>query len=194
MGTHFNCLALIVVAVASSLLLAASTAASAQANDALYDPPKVDRSLPTPAPVYPPGAELRGEHGTTTIKLRVSAGGKPVRAVVESSSGFEDLDNAAVEAAMGWHFIPAMRDGETVSDWMTIDIKFQLPTLIQVPAPSKPEKDVSNVVCRNDVGITGTRIPVWSAACLSRQEWENTSQQDRQDKNEGDLKVLLGHQ
>jgi TonB family protein len=165
-----------------------------RADDSSYDPPTVDRSKPTPAPVYPPGAQMRAERGTTTIALRISSGGKPVRAVVKSSSGFEDLDKAAVEAAMGWHYLPAMRDGETVSDWVTIDIKFELPTIIQVPAPNKTQKDATDIACRNDIAITGTHIPTEVGGCLTRREWERNLQEAQQNTNEIGRKVLQKNQ
>ena len=49
------------------------------------------------------------------------------------------LDNAAVESVLNWRFIPAMRNGDTVSDWAAVKIVYQLPRLpAQPPAPRPP--------------------------------------------------------
>jgi len=46
---------------------------------------------------YPPNAQLHGWQGTTQVKLVVSPGGKMVNAAILQSSGFEVLDNEALE-------------------------------------------------------------------------------------------------
>ncbi|MBI3676590.1 MAG: energy transducer TonB [Proteobacteria bacterium] len=190
MGIFFKTSASFAIAVVFSLFFAALWAGAASADDASYEPPKVDRSKLTPPPTYPPAAQWSGEQGTTTIKLRITSSGRAVRLGVERSSGFADLDNAAVAAVLEWHYLPAMRNGESVSDWMTIDINFRLPTVVEVPAPTQVENDPGKLICRKDFGITGTHIPSGPLVCLTQRQWDKNRQQEQQNKNEADLKAL----
>ena len=42
------------------------------------------------------------------------------------SSGFVLLDRAARDAVMGWHFLPAVQDGQPIPFDMTFRVVFQL--------------------------------------------------------------------
>ncbi|HWE06960.1 MAG TPA: energy transducer TonB [Rhizomicrobium sp.] len=90
-------------------------------------PPSVDISRPHPQPPYPDSAQLNGEQGTVMVDVFVHPNGRAAKFKVSRSSGFTDLDNAAVEGVLNWRYLPAIRDGETVSDWTTVKIVFQLP-------------------------------------------------------------------
>lgn len=120
-------IALIGIAVIGAAL--ASQAAFAD------NPPSVDASQPMPI-VYPLAAQRAGEEGTVLVNLYVNSHGKPQTANVASSCGHPDLDNAAVESALNAHYLPAIRDGETTSDWVTVQIVYKLPP----PAPANPAK------------------------------------------------------
>lgn len=87
--------------------------------------PKVDTSTPTPV-VYPRGAQSSGEQGTVVLSVYVSSRGKPILANVARTSGFPDLDNAAVETVMNWHYVPAVHGGGTASDWATVQVVYKL--------------------------------------------------------------------
>ncbi|MBV8798333.1 MAG: energy transducer TonB [Alphaproteobacteria bacterium] len=110
-------------------------AASAWAEDR---PPKVDTSKPAPV-VYPVTAQERGEEGTVVISVYVADNGKPQRFNIAKSSGFGDLDNAAIETAMNWHYLPATRNGSSASDWGDFQIVYKLPA----QAESKTQADNS---------------------------------------------------
>jgi protein TonB len=101
-------------------------------------PPRVDSSVPNLQPPYPDAAQVSGEQGTVIVDVLVRSSGRPTRAKVSQSSGFDDLDTAAVQGVLNWHFIPATRDGDTVSDWTTVKVVYHLPTL--VPASMEPRK------------------------------------------------------
>jgi len=88
--------------------------------------PKVDTSSPTPV-VYPKGAQSSGEQGTVVLSVYVSSRGKPILANVARTSGFPDLDNAAIETVMNWHYVPAVHGGDTASDWATAQVVYKLP-------------------------------------------------------------------
>jgi protein TonB len=77
-----------------------------------------------------------GEQGMVLVDLYVRPNGRIEKYKVAQSSGFGDLDDAAVEGLLNWHFVPAVRDGDPVSDWTTVRIVFQLP---QPPAVQVPQ-------------------------------------------------------
>lgn len=95
---------------------------------------RVDRNYPAPAPVYPRSSEVVGAQGDVMLDVLVTTNGRPRKIRLSVSSGFPALDNAAVEAAANWRFVPVTRDGDTVSSWTTLRVRFQLPQVVQVPA------------------------------------------------------------
>jgi periplasmic protein TonB len=118
---------------AASLLAFVVSAASAGA----MTEPQVDTTKPHAQPDYPDAAQLGGEEGTVDVSVLVRPSGRVAKVRVAKSSGFVDLDNAAVEGVVNWRFIPAVDGGETVSAWKTVRIVYQLP---RPPAPSAPVK------------------------------------------------------
>jgi protein TonB len=117
-----------VATVFSAVFLAVGFAASSAAA-ALNSPPRIDPSYPHQQPPYPDSAQANGEQGTITLDVYVRTNGKPARIKVAQSSGFEDLDNAAIEGVVNWRFVPALRDGDQVADWATVKIVYQPPTM-----------------------------------------------------------------
>lgn len=103
---------------------AAFAAVAAPSSDTL---PRVDTSLPHPQPPYPDSAQINGEEGTVQLDVLVRPNGHATRVRVSKSSGFEDLDTAAVQGVLNWHYIPAIKDGDTVSDWTSVRVEFALP-------------------------------------------------------------------
>jgi len=101
-------------------------------------PARVDRSRPTPAPVYPDSAQVTGEQGDVLLDVYVTAGGHPRKFRVNQSSGYSDLDNAAAEAVANWQFVPAVQGGDTVSAWTTVKIHFELPKAAEAAPASAP--------------------------------------------------------
>ncbi len=111
-------------------------ACSAGAAIASYLPAHVDASMPHTQPGYPDSARASGEQGTVLVAVYVHPNGRISKYRVAQSSGFGDLDDAAVESVLAWRFVPATRDGDAVSDWATVRIVFQLPQPLQ-PPPSQ---------------------------------------------------------
>jgi protein TonB len=99
-------------------------------------PAHVDASYANPQPPYPDGAQVNGEQGNVVLNVQVSQGGHVRNVRINESSGFPDLDNAAIEGVLGWHFVAAVQGGETVSSWTRVKIVFQLPTAIIIPPKS----------------------------------------------------------
>jgi protein TonB len=48
---------------------------------------------------------------------------------VDQSSGYRDLDRAAIEAARKWKFNPGSRDGKAVGGWVKVPVQFKLSDL-----------------------------------------------------------------
>jgi protein TonB len=91
------------------------------------EPPRYEMAyLNNPAPAYPPLARRAKEQGRVVLRVLVSASGMAQDVEVRSSSGFERLDRAAVEAVRRWRFAPARRGVETVAAWALVPILFQL--------------------------------------------------------------------
>jgi protein TonB len=80
-----------------------------------------------PPPAYPAIARRRAQQGTVTVSVLVGADGSVERAEVADSSGFETLDDAALETVRSrWRFVPARHRGLAVESWVLVPIRFAL--------------------------------------------------------------------
>lgn len=78
-----------------------------------------------PAPPYPLQALRRGLTGEVVLRVLVDVQGRPVSAVVETSSGSKLLDNAALKFVLArWHFIPARQNGAVIEAQALVPINF----------------------------------------------------------------------
>lgn len=66
-----------------------------------------------PPPVYPVDAMRAGHQGTTLIEVQVTDDGVVTDARVVQSSGYRELDRAALESAYKWHLDPAAGSRQT---------------------------------------------------------------------------------
>jgi periplasmic protein TonB len=82
--------------------------------------------LNNPKPSYPELSKLRGETGTTLLRVSISADGKAHAVQVQQSSGSRRLDDAAVKAVLAWRFVPSTVDASPVSSTVLIPIPFIL--------------------------------------------------------------------
>jgi protein TonB len=79
-----------------------------------------------PKPKYPGIATSRGWEGTVRLLVKVSAEGDSEEVTVQRSSGYDVLDEAAVEAVEKWKFIPAKQGDTDVSSSVIVPIDFVL--------------------------------------------------------------------
>ncbi|MDO8434706.1 MAG: energy transducer TonB [Candidatus Binatus sp.] len=80
-----------------------------------------------PAPIYPAIARRHEEQGTVTLRVLVGADGRVERVEISDSSGYDALDDSAVETvAKKWRFEPAHRDGVAFESWVLVPIRFAL--------------------------------------------------------------------
>jgi protein TonB len=82
--------------------------------------------LSNPPPAYPRRARRDGIEGTVTLKVLVTATGVPGEVKVETSSGSDSLDRAALNAVRAWQFVPARRADEAVDAWIRVPVVFRL--------------------------------------------------------------------
>lgn len=100
-----------------------AAAAASLAKAHVYLPPVLLQDV---APVYPDIARFRGWEGRVVLELSITIEGRVGQVEVSESSGYEQLDRAAVEAALQWRYIPARRNGEAVEARLRRTVRFQL--------------------------------------------------------------------
>lgn len=116
---------------ASKSVEAAPTVAANQIKAAeqepVVEPPKFGAAyLNNPAPKYPASSRRAGEQGRVLLKVLVSEQGTPEEIELDTSSGSERLDQAAMDAVKKWSFIPAKRSNQPVSAYVLVPVKFSL--------------------------------------------------------------------
>ncbi len=100
---------------------------AAPATQEVIEPPKFGVAyLNNPAPEYPKMARRSGQEGRVILKVLVAENGKPEKVVLATSSGYEALDQAAIEAVKQWSFIPAKRNNQAMSASVLVPVKFSL--------------------------------------------------------------------
>ena len=86
-------------------------------------PPKAVRAI---RPDYPRGARQRGEEGNVVVEVEIGADGRCADARVVESSGFMELDAAALKAAKAAKFAPAQSSGRPVATVARLKLSFCL--------------------------------------------------------------------
>lgn len=81
------------------------------------------RVPPRPAD-YPPHALELGQQGEALVRVRLDPDGKAAEVLLWRGTGFDMLDRAALAAVRGWHFMPALRNGQPVAAWVEIPVRF----------------------------------------------------------------------
>ena len=82
--------------------------------------------LNNPRPPYPMVARRMGYHGKVVLDVEVLAEGKAGDVKLHQSSGYDILDNAAMQTVKTWRFTPARRFGQAVTQRFLVPIKFSL--------------------------------------------------------------------
>lgn len=95
--------------------------------------PIADRERPVPDPAsphrvsfYPRIALINRQQGTVVLRLLVLTSGEVGDANIVKSSGYPQLDAAALIATGYWRYLPAMRDGHAVSSEIDVAVRFRL--------------------------------------------------------------------
>lgn len=82
--------------------------------------------LYNPAPDYPRMSVKLGEQGQVSVSVLIGADGVPQKVELHTSSGFERLDKAGMDAVMRWRYVPGKRDGIAEAMWFVQSINFKL--------------------------------------------------------------------
>lgn len=76
--------------------------------------------------VYPPDARNSRHQGTTVLNVEILPTGALGRVEVRTTSGYTELDQAALSAIRDWQFTGALKDGDPVAFWFAIPFRFVL--------------------------------------------------------------------
>lgn len=83
--------------------------------------------LNNPEPPYPPMSRRLGETGRAVVRVLIGVDGRASQARIQRSSGFERLDQVALETARDrWRYVPGTRGGVPEAMWFDVPIKFVL--------------------------------------------------------------------
>lgn len=75
---------------------------------------------------YPKTSLLNEEQGAVSMAFLVSPAGEVLDSKVEKSSGFKNLDKAAVKAISACKFKPGTKDGAVAQTWTKVDYVWKL--------------------------------------------------------------------
>jgi protein TonB len=75
---------------------------------------------------YPSSAVSAGEEGTVQVVTEVGIDGRAGDAKIYQSSGYRDLDAAALRSIGGWSFTPGTKDGKPMAQEVIVPVRFKL--------------------------------------------------------------------
>jgi len=75
---------------------------------------------------YPKASLVNEEEGAVTMAFLVGADGNVIESKVEKTSGFKNLDKAAVKAISACKFKPGTKDGAVAQTWTKVDYVWKL--------------------------------------------------------------------
>ena len=101
--------------------------ATAEQTPVLPRLPRYDADyLRNPAPAYPAIARRLHLEGRVVLRVRVGPKGAALETLVDTSSGYDILDQAAVAAVRAWRFAPARQGGAAIEAWVQVPVAFRL--------------------------------------------------------------------
>jgi protein TonB len=95
-------------------------------------PPRVEMPssdaayLNNPLPNYPAVSRRLGEQGKVVVRVFIGVDGLPQRAELSRSSGFDRLDNAALDYVMKCRYVPGKVGGTPQAMWYSAPVNFVL--------------------------------------------------------------------
>ncbi|HEU4852150.1 MAG TPA: energy transducer TonB [Telluria sp.] len=105
--------------VAAVVFAAFAGSAMAADKDASFDPAvcKAD---------YPKASLMNEEQGTTSMSFLVNADGSVAESKLDKSSGYKNLDKAALKALSACKFKPGIKNGAPAQTWAKVDYAWKL--------------------------------------------------------------------
>lgn len=107
------------ISIIAALMFAASSTSFAAEVPAAFDAKNCKAE-------YPKASLMNEEQGEVSMSFLVSAEGRVLDSKVEKSSGFKNLDKAAVKAISACKFKPGTKDGAVAQTWTKVDYVWSL--------------------------------------------------------------------
>jgi len=82
--------------------------------------------LNNPKPPYPPLSKRLNEQGLVVLRVHIEADGSASKAEIRTSSGYDRLDQAALQTVLRWRYVPGKRGGVAEAMWFNVPINFVL--------------------------------------------------------------------
>ena len=108
----FSIIAAVVLSAVSAVTIAAEVPASLDAKNCKAE--------------YPKASLMNEEQGDVKMSFLVGADGNVVESKLDKSSGFKNLDKAAIKALSGCKFKPGTKDGAVAQTWTKVDYSWKL--------------------------------------------------------------------
>jgi protein TonB len=105
--------------LATLILCGIAGAAAAGEVPATFDPSKCKVD-------YPKASLMNEEQGTTSMSFLVNPDGSVADSKLEKSSGFKNLDKAALKGLAACKFKPGSKDGAPAQTWTRVDYAWKL--------------------------------------------------------------------
>jgi protein TonB len=115
MSTNSRYLSMVAALVLSSMTVAVVAAEV----PALFDPKNCKAD-------YPKASLMNEEQGTVSMSFLVSTDGSVVESKLEKTSGFKNLDKAAMKSISACKFKPGTKDGSPAQTWAKVDYAWKL--------------------------------------------------------------------
>jgi protein TonB len=75
---------------------------------------------------YPKASLMNEEQGTTSMSFLISPDGSVVESKLDKTSGFKNLDKAAMKSLSACKFKPGTKDGAPAQTWAKVDYAWKL--------------------------------------------------------------------
>ncbi|MES2316146.1 MAG: energy transducer TonB [Pseudomonadota bacterium] len=75
---------------------------------------------------YPKASLMNEEQGTTSMSFLIAPDGSVVESKLEKTSGFKNLDKAALKSLSACKFKPGTKDGAPAQTWAKVDYAWKL--------------------------------------------------------------------
>ncbi|HET8748662.1 MAG TPA: energy transducer TonB, partial [Ramlibacter sp.] len=80
--------------------------------------------LQNPPPEWPRMSQRLGERGLVVVRVLIGADGRAKNGQVKQSSGYARLDQASLQAALNWKYVPGKRGGVPEDMWVNVPIRW----------------------------------------------------------------------
>jgi len=77
-------------------------------------------------PQYPRISKRLGEQGRVVVKVLIGVDGYAQKAQIAKTSGYDRLDQSALDAVLQWRYLPGQVGGVPQAMWFQIPIQFKL--------------------------------------------------------------------